>query len=363
MLPRFSIALRRRTSTPWSRHHLRAAREVDAEDRRQQLGAQADGQRDREEQRLHGRAPVQHVHDEDERAPSSASRWSAGSRTGGCRDRTPSPAAAASGCARWRRTAGRRPVATMRQRAVPLRTFVPRKTQLARARERWRQPPPAPARFSTGKVSPVRTASLTSSRWPPSERRRPAPGCRRTGRPRRRERRPPRQSVAARLPDDLRSMVNRSRSRAMASRAPRSRQKPTPVLVSMMARTTALSVTRARSRGAASMARSRATRSWPWSRPRSCRTGGRGPVRDDSDPGSSMVVGGSEHRAIVQSAACRARRAERGAASAGSSAAPPRPDRGSTAVVAWGRAPGCGAGRAGARRGLRLRQISVPTHI
>ena len=35
-----------------------AARQVDAEDRRQQLGAQSDGQRDREEQRLDRRPPA-----------------------------------------------------------------------------------------------------------------------------------------------------------------------------------------------------------------------------------------------------------------------------------------------------------------
>ena len=66
MLPRFSIAVRCRTSTPSPRHHLRAAGEIDAQDGRQQLGAEPDGERDRKQQRLHRRPSVQHVHDEDD---------------------------------------------------------------------------------------------------------------------------------------------------------------------------------------------------------------------------------------------------------------------------------------------------------
>ena len=49
-----------------ARHHLRTPSEVDAQDRREQLGAQTNGERDREQQRLDRRPAVDDMDDEDE---------------------------------------------------------------------------------------------------------------------------------------------------------------------------------------------------------------------------------------------------------------------------------------------------------
>ena len=62
MLPRFSIASRRRTITPAARHRARAARERHAHDGRQQLGRDAYGQGDGEQQRFDDRT-IQHMID------------------------------------------------------------------------------------------------------------------------------------------------------------------------------------------------------------------------------------------------------------------------------------------------------------
>ena len=66
MLPRFSMAFNRRTSTPCRAIICAPLRQVDAENRRQQLGAEPHGQRDGEEQRVDRRPAAEHVRDEDE---------------------------------------------------------------------------------------------------------------------------------------------------------------------------------------------------------------------------------------------------------------------------------------------------------
>ena len=58
MLPRFWMAGSRRTRTPWAASASRPAAQVDGHDRRQQLGRQAHGQGEGEEERLQER-PVQ----------------------------------------------------------------------------------------------------------------------------------------------------------------------------------------------------------------------------------------------------------------------------------------------------------------
>ena len=70
MLPRFSIALRRRTMTPVRGHHLRAAREVDAEDRRQSSGLSPTASATKQ-QRFDRRPPGQHVRREDQETSTS----------------------------------------------------------------------------------------------------------------------------------------------------------------------------------------------------------------------------------------------------------------------------------------------------
>ena len=120
--------------------------------------------------RLDGRAAVDHVHDEYEEDHDQH----------GAGQQVAESANAAVEFGFWRpqrqtmsdRTKLRlRPVATTRHRAVPLRTLVPRNTQFIRSRKPA-VASTAPGCFSTGKLSPVSTASLTkksvASRMMPS---------------------------------------------------------------------------------------------------------------------------------------------------------------------------------------------------
>ena len=65
MLPKFSIEASRLTITLLSRHAPGAVRQVDADDGRQQLRRQPDGERQREEERVQDRAVQVDVDGED----------------------------------------------------------------------------------------------------------------------------------------------------------------------------------------------------------------------------------------------------------------------------------------------------------
>ena len=132
MLPKFSIEARRLTITFACRHALGAVGQVDADDRRQQLRRQADGQRQREEEGLEDRAVEvdvdredgddQHqrdLHQEVAEAPDAAFELGL---------RRPEPAAARRPCrTRSPSRCGRR-----RPWRVPLTTCVPMKSVLVR---------------------------------------------------------------------------------------------------------------------------------------------------------------------------------------------------------------------------------------
>ena len=160
MLPRFSIALRWRTSTPWRAIICAPASEVDAQDGREQFGAQADGERDRKQQRLHRRPSVQHMHDEDDK---DHHQHHAGQQVAEPADAAVEFGFRGTQCQRMRNGA------ELRSRARSPRSGSGRcrSARWCRGRRnsgRSRRPAAAatgPARFSTGKLSPVRTASLT----------------------------------------------------------------------------------------------------------------------------------------------------------------------------------------------------------
>ena len=130
MLPRFSIASRRRTMTPLARHARgRRADRVTADDRRQQLGRQPDRERDREQQRLdHGRSSSRLMANTTAPAPASRciSRYAelphAALEFGLRRGRTQP-------MRRWRRTRCARRCPPPARVAVPLRTEVPMNTR------------------------------------------------------------------------------------------------------------------------------------------------------------------------------------------------------------------------------------------
>ena len=155
-----------------ARHHLRAARQVDAEDGRQQLRAEADRERDGEQQRLDRRATAQHVHGEDEQHHHEhrARQQVAEAADAAVELRLRRPQRR--GARRSRRT----PCAARRDdeaaRACRCARCVPRNTQFVRSRRLRAARRRARAPSRPGKLSPVSTASLTkksvASRMTPS---------------------------------------------------------------------------------------------------------------------------------------------------------------------------------------------------
>ena len=149
MLPKFSIEASRLTITFRLRHLAGRRAQVDADDRRQELGGQADGQRRGEQEGVQGRPPQGDVDGEDDEDQDERDlHEEVAEPADPALEFGLGPARGPSGPRRGR-TRSPRPVWTARAVAVPLTTWVPRKRQLLR-RPSAVPSGSGPGAFSTG---------------------------------------------------------------------------------------------------------------------------------------------------------------------------------------------------------------------
>ena len=213
MLPRFSIALRRRTSTPWRAIICAPRARLTLRIAGSSSGLRPTASATEKSSVSMGGRPRSMCADEDDEHHDEHRARQQIAEAADARGRTPSPAAERRAGARWRRTRSQAPVA--RRGSARCRCARScRGTRSWSARQRSPSPPTAPACFSTGKLSPVSTASLTKKSVASSTT--PSAGHEAAGRQQRRRRRARpvlerRPAGAGRRADVCARRVNRAR--------------------------------------------------------------------------------------------------------------------------------------------------------